>query len=99
MKCNLQLNNVLVKYTPLLIYALNIFYDYRLDEALGELQYSFICFLVGQNYDAFEKWKQLLRMFCTSDEALAGHTLLYMTLISDLHFQVKLQNINHIKRL
>merc|ERR550539_534063 len=59
----------------------------QLDEALGELQYSFICFLVGQNYDAFEKWKQLLRMFCTSDEALAGHTLLYMTLISDLHFQ------------
>jgi len=61
----------------------------QLDEALGELQYSFICFLVGQNYDAFEKWKQLLRMFCTSDEALAGHTLLYMTLISDLHFQIR----------
>lgn len=61
----------------------------QLDEALGELQYSFICFLAGQNYDAFEKWKQLLRMFCTSDEALARHTPLYMTLISDLHFQIR----------
>ena len=26
----------------------------RNDEILGELQFSFICFLVGQNYDAFE---------------------------------------------
>jgi len=59
------------------------------DEILGELQFSFICFLVAQNYDAFEQWKQLLKMFCTSDEALANHTHLYMTLISDLHFQIR----------
>ena len=94
MKCYLKFNSFFVYWdfsVLQIIYALNIFYDYRLDEALGELQYSFICFLVGQNYDAFEKWKQLLRMFCTSDEALARHTLLYMTLISDLHFQVNLQ--------
>ena len=58
------------------------------DEVLGELQFSFVCFLVGQNLDAFEQWKQLLKMFCTSDDALANQTLLYMTLISDLHFQV-----------
>jgi len=59
------------------------------DEILGELQFSFICFLVGQNYDAFEQWKQLLKMFCTCDEALATQTHLYMTLISDLHFQIR----------
>lgn len=59
------------------------------DEVLGELQFSFICFLVGQNLDAFEQWKQLLKMFCTSDDALANHTHLYMTLISDLHFQIR----------
>merc|ERR1712241_902839 len=26
----------------------------RVDEILGELQFIFVCFLVGQNYDAFE---------------------------------------------
>ena len=62
----------------------------RVEEVLGELQFSFVCFLVGQNYDAFEQWKQLLRMFCTSDEALSNHNLLYMTLVSDLHFQVNI---------
>jgi len=61
----------------------------QVDEILGELQFSFICFLVAQNYDAFEQWKQLLKMFCTCDEALANHTHLYMTLISDLHFQIR----------
>ena len=61
----------------------------QVDEVLGELQFSFICFLVGQNYEAFEQWKQLLKMFCTSDEALANHTHLYMTLINDLHFQIR----------
>lgn len=61
----------------------------QVEEVLGELQFSFVCFLVGQNYDAFEQWKQLLRMFCTSDEALSNHNLLYMTLVSDLHFQIR----------
>jgi len=61
----------------------------QVDEILGELQFSFICFLVGQNYDAFEHWKQLLNMYCTCDEALASQTHLYMTLISDLHFQIR----------
>jgi len=61
----------------------------QVDEVLGELQFSFICFLVGQNYDSFEQWKLLLKMFCTSDEALASHTHLYMTFINDLHFQIR----------
>ncbi len=26
-------------------------------EVLGELQFAFLCFLVGQNYDCFEQWK------------------------------------------
>merc|ERR1712173_403601 len=37
-------------------------------EALAELQFSFVCFLVGQHYDSFERWKQILRIFCQSDE-------------------------------
>ena len=61
----------------------------QFEEVLGEVQFSFICFLVGQNYDSFEQWKLLLKMFCTSDEALAKHTNLYMTLINDLHFQIR----------
>ena len=57
-------------------------------EALAELQFSFVCFLVGQHYDSFEQWKQLLKMFCQSDRALSDRPDLYMALVQDLHFQV-----------
>ena len=60
----------------------------QIEEVLGELQFSFVCFLVGQNYDSFEQWKMLLKMLLTSDDALARYTHLYLTLINDLHFQV-----------
>ena len=84
-----------MKRPAILFLLISLDYYSRNDEILGELQFSFICFLVGQNYDAFEQWKLLLKMFCTCDEALATQTHLYMTLISDLHFQViNFQNIS-----
>ena len=30
-------------------------------EVLAELQFAFLAFLVGQSYDSFEQWKQLVR--------------------------------------
>ncbi|XP_013415495.2 protein AAR2 homolog [Lingula anatina] len=55
---------------------------------LGELQFAFICFLIGQNYDGFEQWKKLVHVLCTSDEALALHPNLFGGLIRVLYFQV-----------
>lgn len=34
----------------------------------GELQYSFIKFLLGENYESFEQWKRLLILLTTCDE-------------------------------
>merc|ERR1712029_818118 len=59
------------------------------DEALAELQFSFVCFLVGQHYDSFEQWKQMLKLFCQCDQALSDHPDLYMALIQDLYFQIR----------
>merc|ERR1712029_128681 len=59
------------------------------DEALAELQFSFVCFLVGQHYDSFEQWKQMLKLFCQCDQALSDHPDLYMALIRDLYFQIR----------
>ena len=51
--------------------------DYR--EVLGELQLSFIIFLIGQVYDGLEQWKNLVQLVCQSDEALDKHaSTLYM---------------------
>ncbi len=59
------------------------------EEVLAELQFSFVCFLVGQHYDSFEQWKRLVALFCSCDDALGSRAQLYLTLINDLHFQIR----------
>jgi len=59
------------------------------EEALAELQFSFVCFLVGQHYDSFENWKQILKLFCQCDKALSDKPDIFMHLIQDLHFQIR----------
>ena len=56
---------------------------------LGEIQFSFTCFLIGQVYDGFDQWKGLVHLLCFSDEALANHVQLYDQFITMLHFQIR----------
>ena len=60
-----------------------------IEEVLVELQFSFLCFLVGQNYDSFCQWKQQVAMLCGRGEALPKYPQLFLNFISDMHFQVK----------
>lgn len=54
----------------------------------GELQFAFVCFLLGNVYEAFEHWKRLLNLLCRSEEAMAKHRTLYISLISVLYHQL-----------
>ena len=56
---------------------------------LGEIQFAFICFLVAQVYEAFDQWKKLVHILCSSESALNTHTDLYMNFIAMLHYQVQ----------
>ncbi len=56
---------------------------------LGELQFAFLCFLLGQVYDAFEQWKKLVNLICCSDESVSKHTQLFINFISVLHYHIK----------
>jgi len=58
-------------------------------EVLGEIQFAFLCFLVGMNYDSFEQWKKLVEMMCSCDEGLVKYQQLFLDFISDLYFQMK----------
>lgn len=59
------------------------------NEVLGEVQFAFICFLIGQVFDAFDQWKKLVHLLCSSESALNTHSELFMSFISMLHFQVQ----------
>lgn len=56
---------------------------------LAELQFAFLCFIVGQVFDGFEQWKLLVNLFCYSDQALVHHTELFSHFIRVLHFHIR----------
>lgn len=64
-------------------------WDGNLDNILGEIQFSFVCFLVGQVFEAFEHLKSLLKIVCSSDSFTARHPSFFMNFIRVLHFQLK----------
>lgn len=55
---------------------------------LGEMQFAFICFLIGHVYDAFDQWKRLVHLLCTCEEELNNKPDLFIDMISVLYFQV-----------
>lgn len=57
-------------------------------EILGELQLAFIAFLVGQVYDAFEQWKNLINLLCTCIDAVEKYPTLFESFMGVMHFQL-----------
>ncbi|XP_015786310.1 protein AAR2 homolog [Tetranychus urticae] len=72
---------------------------YTLDEALkryqhtndilGELQFSFVTFIVGQVNDSFEQWKAMLKLLCASDQAISKYPSMYLNFIRVFSLQLK----------
>eukprot|EP01080_Neovahlkampfia_damariscottae_P005540 gene5540-9360_t len=58
-------------------------------EVLGELQFSFILFLIGQNFNGFDQWKKMLNLVCNCDEAIQKHDSFFLNFISVLQFQLE----------
>lgn len=73
-------------------YALDILlarFNKNFKHLLGEIQFSFLCFLIGQDFDSFEQWKKLVHLVCTCGEAINLYSESYITFISVLHFQIR----------
>ncbi len=56
---------------------------------MSELQFAFVCFLIGQNYDAFEQWKSLLQLLCNCEQAIVEYHSFYLEFVNVLYFQLK----------
>nr|XP_060628290.1 protein AAR2 homolog isoform X1 [Anolis sagrei ordinatus]XP_060628291.1 protein AAR2 homolog isoform X2 [Anolis sagrei ordinatus]XP_060628292.1 protein AAR2 homolog isoform X2 [Anolis sagrei ordinatus] len=68
--------------------VINKRYASNSQDVLGELQFAFICFLIGNVYDAFEHWKKLLNLLCRSEDAILKHQAMFGDLISVLYHQL-----------
>ena len=57
-------------------------------ELLAELQFAFVCFLVAQNFNSFEHWKNLIKLICYSFSAIQKYPDMFTDFLSDLYFQI-----------
>ncbi|XP_063824605.1 protein AAR2 homolog [Ostrinia nubilalis] len=55
---------------------------------VGELQFAYLCFLIGHSLDAFEHWKNLVILFCSCDDALNNHKNLFFHFVKTLESQI-----------
>ena len=58
--------NINLDKTPVLMRVMANEYKNSPTGILGEIQYSFVSFLLGENLDSFEQWKKLINLFCYS---------------------------------
>ncbi|XP_075230621.1 protein AAR2 homolog [Lycorma delicatula] len=58
-------------------------------DIIGELQFAFICFLVGLSLESFEHWKQLVSLFCSCDLAVKRRASLYQQFFEALEVQLE----------
>ncbi|CAL8251479.1 unnamed protein product [Arctogadus glacialis] len=80
-QCSLDLSYALVN-------LLEKHYKLKPLDVLGELQFAFVCFVIGNVYDGFEHWKRLLALLCRSEDAMRSHKELYLGLIAVLYHQL-----------
>ncbi|XP_076619044.1 protein AAR2 homolog [Colletes latitarsis] len=57
-------------------------------EIIGELQLVFVCFLVGQNLDAFEHWKKQIYLICGADSAISERRDIYFEFMKAIEIQL-----------
>jgi len=58
-------------------------------EVLAEIQFAFLCFLVGMNHDSFEQWKRLVNMICMCDVGMVEHPDMFNKFLNILYFQMQ----------
>lgn len=75
--------------SPVLQALLHKEYPQSHEGLLGELQFAFICFLMGQSFDAFEQWKTLVVLCCSCDRLLHDMPHFFSAFLSVLYFQMQ----------
>ncbi|GMR36623.1 hypothetical protein PMAYCL1PPCAC_06818, partial [Pristionchus mayeri] len=71
------------------IYLQRILSDLSVNEILAELQYAFVCFLIGQVFEGLEQWKKMIHLLCLSPSSIAGQKELFVSLMRVLFFQLR----------
>lgn len=58
------------------------------DRLLGELQLSFVLFWLGNNYETFQRWRDLLNVFCSATDHIRAYPRETTELLIVLRWQI-----------
>ncbi|VVD01347.1 unnamed protein product [Leptidea sinapis] len=56
---------------------------------VGELQFAYLCFLIGHSLEAFEHWKDLVILMCSCDSAIHKYRSVYVQFIHTIETQIE----------
>lgn len=59
------------------------------EDLIGELQFAFVTFLIGQVYDCFEHWKLLVSLLTKSQDTLLKRNGLYTRFVDTVRLQME----------
>jgi len=59
------------------------------NDYLGEMEYAFLSFLLGQNYDSFEQWKKMLVLLCSCDKASREKEEFFVDFLKVIYYQIQ----------
>ncbi|CAK1546217.1 unnamed protein product [Leptosia nina] len=55
---------------------------------IGELQFAYLCFLIGHSLEAFEHWKNLVILLCSCDDAIHKYHTVFFHFIRTIEIQI-----------
>jgi A1 cistron-splicing factor AAR2 len=68
-------------------------------QILGELQFAFVGFVLGESMKCFEHWKRLILLLCSSEKACSTHQDLYLDFIGTFASAPVVTFYNQLKQL
>ena len=56
---------------------------------LGEMQFAFVSFLLGENLDSFEQWKRMVNLICNCEKGVLDKPDFFYKAVPVLYEQLK----------
>jgi len=62
---------------------------HEIGDILGEMQFAFLSFFLGQSYEGFEQWKKIILLLCRCEKSTKENPEFFVNFINVLFWQIQ----------